>query len=409
MESVICFNLDPLDVSDPELYETQRYAPLFARLRAEDPIHFCRCPERGDHWSITRYDDIVTVERNPEVFSNAYELGGIRLQDQAIGSVIEGSTATFISMDPPDHTRYREMVRPAFTPSHLRTLEAEIRARVSEILDSLPIGEAFDWVEHVANELPIQMLATLFDMPQADRHRLLRWSNVMTGFDDPAVVESLEQARAEMREFSEYCLSLWNERAALPPRPDLISMLVYGAESRTLTPIDYVSTMALLTIGGNDTTRNSITGGLYAFAQHPEQLARLRADRSLIKPAVNEILRWVTPVIHIRRTAKADTLLGGKQIRQGDRVVLWYVSANRDETVFEAPETFRIDRSGPRHLSFGTGIHFCVGARLADMQLAILWEELLERFPIIEVLGPPVRLRSNFIHGLKTLPVRVRK
>ncbi len=409
MTSAVSQLPDPLDVSDPTLYETQRHAPLFARLRAEDPIHFCLCPERGDHWSITRYHDIVEVERNPEVFSNAYELGGIRLQDQAIGSIIEGSTATFISMDPPDHSRYREMVRPAFTPSNLRHLETEIRSRVSEILDRLPVGEAFDWVELVANELPIQMLATLFAIPQADRHRLLRWSNVMTGFDDPAVVDSIAQARAEMREFSDYCLALWNERAALPPSPDLISMLVHGSDSRTLSPVDYVSTMALLTIGGNDTTRNSITGGLYAFAQNPDQLDRLRADRSLIRSAVNEILRWVTPVIHIRRTATQDTILNGKQIHKGDRVILWYISANRDETVFEAPEAFRIDRLGPKHLSFGTGIHYCVGARLAEMQLAILWEEFLDRFPSIEVLGTPVRLRSNFIQGLKSLSVRVLK
>ena len=398
---------DPYDVSDPVLYEQQTHEPLFAHLRAHDPVHFCHSEPRGDHWSITRYDDIVAVERNTDIFSNAYELGGIRLQDQAIGSVIEGSTATFISMDPPDHTRYRDMVRPAFTSRNLRKLEGEIRARVIEILERLPLGKTFDWVDEVANELPIQMLATLFDIPQADRHRLLRWSNVMTGFDDPAVVDSLEQGRAEMREFAEYCISLWNARAAQPPAPDLVSMLVYGAESRTLTPEDYVSTMALLTIGGNDTTRNSITGGLYILSEHPEQLARLRADRALIKSAVNEILRWVTPVIHIRRTAKADTLFRGKQISAGDRVVLWYASANRDENVFPDPQAFLIDRKGPRHLSFGTGVHFCVGARLAEMQLTILWEELLDRFPRIEVLGAPTRLRSNFIHGLKSLPVRL--
>ena len=199
----------------------------------------------------------------------------------------------------------------------------------------------------------------------------------MTGFDDPTVVESIEQAQAEMREFSDYFLSLWNERSALRPGPDLISMLVHGSESRALTPIDYVSTMALLTIGGNDTTRNSITGCRYAFSQHPKQLDHLRTDRSLIKSAVNEILRWVTPVIHIRRTAKQDTTLNGKHIRKGDRVILWYISANRDETVFDEPEAFRIDRPGPKHLSFGTGIHYCVGARLAEMQLAILWEDIL--------------------------------
>nr|MCH9674749.1 cytochrome P450 [Gammaproteobacteria bacterium] len=283
----------------------------------------------------------------------------------------------------------------------------EIRQRVIEILERLPRNEPFDWVEAVANELPIQMLAILFDIPQADRHRLLRWSNVMTGFDDPAVVGSLEQARAEMREFADYCMGLWNTRANEPPRADLVSMLAYGAQSRTLTPADYVSTMALLTIGGNDTTRNTITGGLYALSQHPDQLAAMRADRSLIKGAVGEILRWVTPVIHIRRTAKQDIVFGGQTIRKGERVVLWYVSANRDEAVFAEPDVFDIRRSGPRHLSFGTGVHFCVGARLAEIQLQILWDEMLDRFGSIEVLGPPTRLRSNFIHGLKSLQVRL--
>ncbi|MBT6274036.1 MAG: cytochrome P450, partial [Chromatiales bacterium] len=308
--------VDPLDVSHPELYEKQTHGPLFERLRREDPVHFCRSPERGDHWSITRYEDIVAIERDTDVFSNSYELGGIRLQDQAIGSVIE-SSATFISMDPPDHTRYRDMVRPAFTSANLRTLEKEIRERVVDILERIPLGKDFDWVDAVANELPIQMLATLFAVPQEDRQRLLRWSNVMTGFDDPNVVESLGQARAELREFSDYFLDLWNQRVKQPPTADLVSMLVYGSQSRELTPLDYVSTMVLLTIGGNDTTRNSITGGLYALSQHPGQFERLRADRSLIKPAVGEILRWVTPVIHIRRTARVDTEFRGRKIKAG--------------------------------------------------------------------------------------------
>lgn len=398
---------DPYDVSDPALYETQTHSPLFEHLRAQDPVHFCKCPERGDHWSITRYDDIVEVEKNTDVFSNKYDLGGIRLQDQAIGSVIEGSSATFISMDPPDHTRYRDMVKPAFTSANLRKLTDEIRARVVEILDRLPRGETFDWVDKVANELPIQMLATLFNMPQEDRHRFLRWSNVMTGFDDPEVVESVDAARGELREFADYCMHLWNWRVKEPPSPDLVSMLVYGSQSRDLSPDDYVSTMALLTIGGNDTTRNTITGGLYALHQHPEQLAAMRADRSLIRGAVNEILRWVTPVIHIRRTATQDFEFRGKQIKKGERVILWYVSGNRDESTYPEPETFDITRNGPRHLSFGTGIHFCMGARLAEIQVNLLWEELLDRCKTIEVLAPPERLRSNFMHGLKSMPVRL--
>lgn len=397
-----------IDVSDPRLYERQTYFPLFDRLRAEAPISFCRNEERGDHWSITKYEDIVAVERNTDVFSSAYAHGGIRLQDQAIGTVIE-SSPSFLSTDPPLHRARRELVRPAFTSRNVNAMEDEIRERVVAILQPLPRNETFDWVSTVACQLPIQMLSTLFGIPQEDRHQLLQWSNVFTGFDDPDLIPDLESAREQLRGYSEYMLAMREDRLSRPPAPDLVSMLVHGALSKSMTPLDYMSDMVLLTIGGNDTTRNSISGGLYELAKHPEHWERLRDDRSLLRTAMTEILRWVTPVIHVRRTATMDYEFRGHQIKKGDRVVVWYVSANRDEEIYSDAYDFKIDRNDRRHLSFGTGVHFCVGAPLAEMQLRVLWDEILNRFPRFEIVGEPVRLRSNFINGIKSLPVRIPK
>ncbi len=369
-------------------------------------MHYAVSPEYGPYWSVTTYADIERVEKDHETFSSAFEHGGIAIADADTRQVIE-SGASFITMDPPRHTAHRGMVRPAFTPANLAKLEAEIRERVVDIVAALPRGETFDWVEHVANELPIQMLATLFGIPQADRHKLLRWSNVIIGMDDPEVCESEAQAREELQAFAEYCFWLWNERANAPPGPDLVSLLAHGEASADMSPLDYIGTMALLIVGGNDTTRNSITGGLHALMHHPEEYEKLQRDRSLVPNTVSEIIRWQTPLAHMRRTAVRDVELGGKTIRAGDKVVMWYVSGNRDERVFDEPDVFRVDRRGPRHLSFGMGIHFCIGARLAEMQLRCLWEELLERHPLIEPMGEPSRLYSNFISGFKRMPVRI--
>jgi len=398
--------IEQIDVADPTLFESYSYHPLFRRLRAEDPVHYAESPLYGPYWSVTRYEDIDYVEKRHATFSSALERGGIAIQDAGVRDVID-SGASFITMDPPRHTAHRGMVRPAFTPANLAQLEDEIRERVVEIVKPLPVGETFDWVRHVSNELPIQMLATLFGVPQADRHKLLRWSNVIIGLDDPEVCESREQARAELSEFAEYCFWLWRERADAPPGADLVSLLAHGEAGADMSPEDYIGTMMLLVVGGNDTTRNSITGGLHALMHNPAEYEKLRQDRSLIPRAVNEIIRWVSPVAHMRRTAVEDTELGGKTIRAGDKVVMWYVSGNRDERAFEDPDTFRVDRQGPRHLAFGRGIHFCIGARLAEMQLKCLWEELLGRHPVIEPMGEPSRLHSNFISGFKRMPVRI--
>ncbi|MEM7253884.1 MAG: cytochrome P450 [Pseudomonadota bacterium] len=395
----------PIDLSDPRTFEEQTCYSLFDQARVQAPVSFCDS-ERGAHWSIVRYDDIVAVERDTETFSSSYELGGIRLQDQAIGSVIE-TTPSFISTDPPRHRERRELVRPAFSLRNMAALEAEIRERVIALLTALPRNEVFDWVAEVSCQLPIQMLSTLFGVPQEDRALLLQWSNVMTGFDDPDVVPDMDEARAQLKDFAAYVYAMREDRLEKPPQGDLVSMLVHGPAARSHKPIDYLSDMVLLTIGGNDTTRNSISSGLYELSRHPEQWEQLRVDRSLLRTGVSEMLRWATPVIHVRRTATRDTVFRGQHIAKGDRVVVWYLSANRDEDVFTDPYAFRIDRRERRHLSFGTGVHFCVGAPLAEMQLRVLWEEILDRFPRIDIESEPVRLRSNFIHGIKSLRVRI--
>jgi len=397
--------IELINVSDPELFENDTYHPLFRRLRAEDPVHYFDSEEYGPFWSITKYDDIVQVEKNHKIFSSADAHGGIVIQDSQVRRLID-SGASFITMDPPRHGKHRGMVRGGFTPGALAKLEVEIRERVKEIVTGLPVGETFDWVAEVSNELPIQMLAILFGIPQADRRKFLRWSNVVIGLDDPDIVASDEQAKAELTEFAEYCFWLWSERTREPGN-DLVSMMVHSPDSKDMPPMDYISTMILLTVGGNDTTRNSITGGLYQMTQNPDQYDLIRKDRDLIPDAVNEIIRWQSPVAHMRRTAVEDSELRGKQINKGDKVVMWYVSGNRDEEIFDAPDTFNIKRAGPRHLSFGMGIHYCVGARLADLQLTWLWEELLNQHPYIEAMGPLKRLRSNFISGIKSFPVRI--
>ena len=264
-------------------------------------------------------------------------------------------------------------------------------------------------LDRVSIELTTQMLATLVDFPFEERRRLTRWSDVATSIPMPGgLVETEEARQAELMECLAYFTRLWNERVSLPPAGDLVSMLAHGEATRNMTPDEYLGNIILLIVGGNDTTRNSISGGLLALNQNPGEYAKLRADPGLITSMVPEIIRWQTPLAHMRRTALTDIELGGKLIRKGDKVVMWYVSGNRDERAIEDPERFRIDRERPRqHLSFGFGIHRCVGNRLAEMQLRIVWEEILQRYPVIEVLEEPRRVRSSFVKGYEQMMVRI--
>ncbi len=400
-------SLGALDVSDPQLYLDDAWAEPFARLRRDDPVHYHADSPYGPYWSVCLYDDIMTVELDPKTYSSANNLGGIQIQDQALGEELPN----FIRMDPPEHTAHRKAVAPIVAPGNLRNLEETIRLRTAEVLDELPRGEDFDWVERVSVPLTTMMLATLFDFPWEDRHLLTYWSDVaITNIDAPdALVTSNVERLKVLREMGVYFGDLWDERAKGEPRFDLISMLAHSAATQNLDTNSFIGTIILLIVGGNDTTRNTMSGSLLALDRNPEEDAKLRADPGLIEKLVPETIRWQCPVIHMRRTAARTVELAGRTIAAGDRVVMWYVSGNRDETAIPDPDRFLIDRDKPRrHLAFGAGIHRCVGDRLAEQQLRILWEEILARDLGFEVTGEPVGVYSNFLRGMRALPVRIK-
>ena len=391
--------LETMDVSLEERFANNTIFPFFERLRREDPVHYTPESAFGPYWSVTRYEDIMTVETNHEVFSSE---GSISIQDQGDDFVMP----MFIAMDPPKHDAQRKVIAPIVNTENLKIMEPLIRARAGKILDELPIGEPFDWVDRVSIELTTQMLATLFDFPWEERRKLTFWSDLATTDMDGTM--TMDEAKAEFLNCAAYFKGLWDQRADGPPGNDLISMLAHGEATRDMPLMEFLGNILLLIVGGNDTTRNSITGGLLALTQNPDQLAKLRANPELMDSMVPELIRWQTPVAHMRRTATRDFELGGKTIKAGEKVVMWYVSGNRDESVIDNPYAFIIDRPRPRqHLSFGFGIHRCVGMRLAEMQLRIVWEEVLKRFPTIEVLGEPVRLKSCFLRAYRSLQVRI--
>jgi len=398
--------LEKLNVADPRLYQEDSWRPYFVRLRREAPVHYCPESAYGPYWSVTKFKDIMTVEVNHETYSSAGELGGIQVEDRPK----DMSRPRFIRMDPPKHTQQRRVVAPIVATEDLNNLEGTIRKRTARVLDELPRGETFDWVDRVSIELTTMMLATLFDFPFEDRRKLTWWSDVAianVGAAD-APVHSEAERFAELKDMAEYMGRLWAERAAAPPKFDLLSMLAHGPSTRDMPLLEFMGTLGLLIVGGNDTTRNTMSGAVLALQRHPDQWAKLRANRALLPAFVQETIRWQTPVIHMRRTARVDAELGGQRIRVGDKVVMWYMSGNRDEEVIDDPEGFVIDRPRPRHhLSFGSGIHRCVGDRLAEVQLQVLWDEILKRDLTIEVIGPPVRAYSHFLRGLKSLPVRI--
>jgi cytochrome P450 len=398
--------LEKIDVSDSELFETDTLWGYFERLRAEDPVHYCAESDFGPYWSVTKFDDIVHVEKDHETFSSA---GSIVIGDPDPGFPLSPG---FIAMDGPRHQEHRKVCQPAAAPRNLAILEPLIRERVVDILDGLPIGETFNWVDRVSIELTTAMLATLFDFPQEQKHKLTFWSDMATAspIQTGAAGVTEDERRAALMECLETFTALWKERENKPrsERIDLVTALAKGESTRNLSPMEYLGTLVLLIVGGNDTTRNSISGGVLALNENPQEYEKLRNDPSLIPNMVSEMIRWQTPLAHMRRTATRDTELGGKRIREGDKVVMWYVSANRDDTVIDRADEFLIDRKNAKqHLSFGWGVHFCMGSRLAEMQLRILWEEILERFHEVEVVGEPVRVRSNFVKGFAELPVRV--
>jgi cytochrome P450 len=403
-ERAFSIPLEEIDVSKVELFTSNTMWPYFERLRAEDPVHFCPSSDFGPYWAVTKYEDIVAVESNHEVFSSSSELGGITIQG---GNEPESQTS-FISQDPPRHDAQRRVVAPMFSTTSMKNLEPLIRERAGRILDELPVGEPFDFVDKVSIELTSQMLATLFDFPFEKRRLLPRGSDlILSGIGEGP---GTEERVAEIMEVFGHFTALWEERSKAPPQDDLISMLAHGESTRSDDPQVWFSNIVLLTVAGSDTTRHSITGGLLALNQNPDAYARLRANPELLDSAVPEIVRYQSPVAHMRRTATADAEIGGRAIKKGDKVVMWYVSGNRDESVIDDPERFIIDRARPRqHAAFGFGIHRCLGNRLAEMQLKVVWEEMLKRFTFIEAVGEPERLQSNFVKGYTALQTVIHK
>jgi len=393
--------LEDINVSQRELWTHNKKWDFFTRLRDEAPVHFCRDSETGPYWSVTRYTDIMEVEANWKTFSSD---PAITIEDPEE----DFELPMFIAMDPPKHDDQRKTVQGVVAPPNLKLMEGTIRERVQTILDSLPIGEPFNWVDKVSIELTTQMLATLFDFPFEDRRKLTRWSDVATGSPETGIVETEEQRREELYECLEYFMRLWKEREENPEGNDLVSMLVRGDATKDMDPQEYLGNLILLIVGGNDTTRNSITGGVLALNENPGEYAKLRNNPAVIPNMVSEIIRWVTPLAHMRRTANEDTVLGGQQIKAGEKLIMWYLSGNRDERSIDRPNEFIIDRPRARqHLSFGFGIHRCMGNRLAEMQLRILWEEIQKRYHMIEVLEEPERIPSNFVHGFSDLQVKL--
>jgi len=394
--------LSNLDVSDAKRFRDDSIWGCFERLRREDPIHYCHDSPYGPYWSVTKYRDIVAVDTNHKAFSSEQGVTIVDVPDTHW-------TQSFIKLGPPKHAAQRNTISPIVAAENLTKLESLIRSRARAILEGLPRNDAFNWVEMVSIELTTQMLATLFDFPFEDRRLLTYWSDVAVAAPKTGqAIDSWDKRSAILSECQSYFTRLWNERIDAEPRLDLISLMAHSPATRHMEPSEFLGNLILLIVGGNDTTRNSITSGLLFMDQYPCELRKLRDNPKLVSSAVSEIIRYQTPIAHMRRNAATDSILGGKKIRKGDKVIMWYISGNRDDEVFENANSFIIDRKNVRqHLSFGFGIHRCVGRHLAELQLKVLWEEMLNARLEVQVVGEPERIASNFVHGYSALPVKI--
>jgi cytochrome P450 len=394
---------DALDPSLPERFADGSAHAVFARLRREAPVHWCADSQFGPFWSISSYDDIVAIEAQPALFSSEAKHGGVSIID--INPAEAAYLESFIMMDPPRHAHKRRTIAPAFTPSEMTRLSEDIRARTAACLDGLPHGEGFDWTAQVAIPLTIDMLAILFAFPWDEREKLRVWSDAITSLD--MIAHRPQERAAQLFAMASRFHQLWQERAAAPPAPDLLSMMIHSGSFGEMDAAEFMGNMATLIVGGNDTTRNSMSALAQAFTRWPAQWERLRADPSLVANAASEVIRWHSPALHMRRTALEDVDFKGHTIRKGDKLVLWYVSANREERLFPDGDLFLVDRpNARRHLSFGYGIHRCVGARLAELQLQILIEEMLRRDLRLVADGPVERAPHPFLAIINAVPVR---
>ncbi len=406
--------LEKLNPGNADRFVTGAIWPVFERLRAEDPVHFTPESEFGPYWSITKWDDIMAVDTNHEAFSSVggivlgnllaarerLRLPGERTKEEQIEAARRGEGASFIGLDEPHHGPRRKAVSPTLAPANIALMAPVVRERAGQILDSLPIGETFDWVDRVSKELTSMTLATMLDFPFEERRKLLYWT---TG--DGAEMTPEERLAAALERQARFD-ELWEKKRNAPPAMDMISMMAHNPVTRNMSRQEYQGNVVLLIIGGNDTTRNTISGSVYELNRNPDQYDKLRANPDLIPAMVSESIRYQTPLAHMARTALKDTEVGGKMIKEGDRVAMWYISGNRDESVIADPDVYDITRERPRHhMSFGFGVHRCVGNRVAEMQLTIIWEEILKRFPEVRVAGEHERTHSSFIHGFEKLPV----
>ncbi|WP_320836956.1 cytochrome P450 [Zhongshania sp.] len=401
--------LEDIDVSNPFLFRQNRWESYFKRLRDECPVHYQKKSVFGPFWSITRYDDIVFVDKHHELFSaEPFIIIG--------GTPKELALEMFIAMDPPKHDVQRQAVQGVVAPKNLKEMEGLIRRRTQEVLDQLPLDTPFDWVEEVSIELTARMLATLLDFPYEKRRKLVYWSDLAGGgADTTGGLANTDELFDGMRDMAKQFSELWRKKEAEIAAGgdvgfDLIGMLQSNDDTKNLInkPLEFLGNLALLIVGGNDTTRNSMTGGVLALSRFPDEFIKLKSDPSLIPNMVSEIIRWQTPLAYMRRIAKTDVELNGQVIKKGDKVVMWYASGNRDERAIDRPDEFLVDRKGARnHLSFGFGVHRCMGNRLAELQLRILWEELLARFDKIDVVGEPEYVQSNFVKGYTKMMVKL--
>ena len=401
-------DLAALNPADASRFAAEKILPVFERLRREDPVHYTPESQYGPYWSLTKYDDIQAVDTNHDVFSSSAVVGGVMIEDAIFGDAdSDFFIQNFISMDPPHHAPQRKAVTNIVRPDSLMNFEQGIRERATKTLDELPIGEPFDWVDRVSIELTTQMLAILFDFPFEERRRLTRWSDVATAEPDSPLIDGQEGRVRELFECLNYFKELRGGRVG-GSNFDLLTMLANSPDTKDQPDHEFLGNLLLLIVGGNDTTRNTMSGSINAFHQFPDQLAKIRANPSLIGRAVSEIIRWQTPLAYMRRTAHSDFVIRGREIKAGDKVVMWYYSGNRDEDVFENANSVDIERANiRRHLSFGFGIHRCLGMRLAELQLKVLWEEILKRWDRIEVVEQPKRVLSSFVNGYSEMMVEV--
>ncbi len=400
------------DLKDPGLYEAGVPWEDFATLRREDPVHWNPESDGAGFWAVTRHADIVEVSRQPSVFSSAHENGGHRIfNENEVGLTGAGDSAIgipFISRDPPVHTRYRKFIMPALSPVRLGDIEARIRERATRLIAAIPLGEPIDLVPTLAAPLPLMTLAELLGVSGDLWPRLYDWTNAFVGEDDPEFRQSPEAMAATLGEFFAFAQELYAARRAAPTE-DIASLLANAEIEGEPVPFrDFVANLILVLVGGNETTRNSLSHSVAAFSLNSAQWRAIRDDRSLLKTAAPEMVRFASPVMHMRRTAMQDTMIGSRKIARGDKIVLWYISGNRDESVFPDADRFDVTRRGAQHVGFGAGQHVCVGSRLAEMQLRVAFDILAERVTSFEVQAPPRRFRSNFINGLKNLDVILR-